>query len=492
MIPIRPPTRNRPREFPMPHLFSRGNWHAGAGTAEVTNPHTGEPFDTVAVADAAAVDATLATLTEGAKTMRAMGPRDRAAILNRAADRIAADPRPWGERIAREGGKPITQAVGEATRAAETLRLSAVEAERIGGEVLPIAAATHGAGKLAYTTRVPCGVVAAITPFNFPLNLVCHKVGPAVAAGNAVLIKPATDTPLSALALTELLLECGLPESAIACLPGPGKALGEAICGDRRVRKISFTGSDRVGESIIRAAGVKRVTMELGSNCPAVVFADADLEATATLLAKQATANAGQVCISLQRVLVERPIHAEFRDLLAAALAALTVGDPLEEETDVGPLIRPREADRVAEWLSEAEAAGASRVTGGDRRGHALTPCLLDGIAPGMRVWDDELFGPACGLRAFDREDEAADLANATRYGLAAGVYTRDLSRAIRLSERIDAGVVNLGPGTAGGGPQYRFDAMPYGGLGASGLGKEGPRYAVEAMTETKCVVWHP
>ena len=476
----------------MQPMFSRGDWRTTGAAAEVRNPFDGSVIETIPIADAGEIDAALAVLVDGAKTMRAMNPRDRAAILRRASERIAADPRPWGERICAEGGKAIAHAAGEAERAAETLRLSAIEAERIGGDVLPVDAAPNGAGKLAFTRRVPCGVVAAITPFNFPLNLVCHKVGPAIAAGNAVLVKPAGDTPLSALALVELLLECGLPGNAVACLTGPGGDLGPAICGDRRVRKISFTGSDAVGEQIIKAAGVKRVTLELGSNCPAVVFADADLPATAKLLAAQATANAGQVCISLQRVLVERAIHEEFRDLLAAALSDLAVGDPADPNTAVGPLIRPAEADRVLDWLAEAEAAGATRVCGGGRDGACVNPFLLDGVEPGMKVYDHELFGPGCGLRTFDTDERASRMANETRYGLAAGVYTRDLSRAVRLSESVDAGVVNVGPGTNGGGPQYRADLMPYGGLGASGLGKEGPAYAVREMTEEKCVVWHP
>ncbi|NNJ25585.1 aldehyde dehydrogenase family protein [Alienimonas chondri] len=476
----------------MQPLFSRGDWRTPGEPTEVVNPFDGAVIDTVPTADAAEVDAALGVLTDGAGAMRAMNPRDRAAILFHASDQIAADAEEWGARICAEGGKPITEAIGEAKRAAETLRLSAIEAERIGGEVLPIESAPNGAGKLAFTRRVPCGIVAAITPFNFPLNLVCHKVGPAIAAGNAILIKPAGVTPLSALALTRLLLECGLPEEAIACLTGPGGELGEAICGDRRVRKITFTGSDAVGAKIIAAAGVKRVTMELGSNCPVVVFADADLPAAATMLAKQATANAGQVCISVQRVLVEQAAHAEFRGLLADAFASLKTGDPADESVDVGPLIRSSDADRVQEWLDEAVSAGATRVCSGERDGSLLTPTLLDGVEPGMKAYDDELFGPACGLRAFDSEEEAVCMANETRYGLAAGVLTRDLSRAIRLSESIDAGVVNLGPGTEGSGPQYRADLMPYGGLGDSGLGKEGPRYAVEAMTELKCIVMHP
>lgn len=478
-------------------LFSRGRWHAPGEPSAVVNPYDGRPLDEVPTADAAEVDAALATLSEGAKTMRALPPRDRAALLRRASAGVTERADDLAATLCAESGKPIREARGEVARAAETLRLSAAEAERIGGEVLPIQSAPNGrapngAGKLAFTRRVPCGVVAAITPFNFPLNLVCHKVGPAVAAGNAVLIKPAGVTPLSAFNLTEILLGAGLPESAIACLTGPGAELGAAICGDRRVRKISFTGSDAVGAKIVAAAGVKRVTMELGSNCPALVFADADLPATAKLLATQATANAGQVCISLQRVLVERPVHAEFRDLLADALAALTVGDPADETTDVGPLIRPADADRVQSWLNDAVAAGATRVTGGGRDGSVLSPTLLDGVRPGMKVYDEELFGPACGLRAFDTDAEAAAMANETRYGLAAGVYTRDLSRAVRLADAVDAGVVSLGPGTSGGGPQFRADLMPYGGLGASGLGKEGPRYAVEEMTEVKCVVVHP
>ena len=473
------------------HLYHSGRWRTTGRTAEVVNPFDGAVIDTVPVAGAGDVDAALAGLVGGAKTMRALSARRRGEILRTASARLDARAEEFGRLISTEEGKILGEGVGEARRAVETLRLSAEEALRIGGEVLPMDAAPNGVNfdgtpKLGFTVRVPCGVAAAICPFNFPLNLVCHKVGPALAAGNAVLLKPAGDTPLSALKLVELLLECGLPGDAVACLTGPGKELGEAVCTDRRVRKITFTGSDAVGEQICRWAGVKRVTMELGSNCPLVVLDDADPDVAAKLIAKQGTANAGQVCISCQRVLVEDGLHGDLRDALAQEFAALSVGDQLAEGTDVGPLVRERDAVRVTDWLDEAVAAGAERVVGGERRGSLVTPAVLDGVTDGMRVVREELFGPAVVVQRFDDIDRAIAAANGTRYGLAAGLLTNDVGRALRFVREVDAGVLNIG-----GGPQYRADLMPYGGLGASGLGKEGPKYAVEAMTESKCVVWH-
>ncbi|MFQ3168724.1 MAG: glyceraldehyde-3-phosphate dehydrogenase (NADP+) [Limisphaerales bacterium] len=385
-----------------------------------------------------------------------------------------------------EEGKVLAEGRIEASRAAETIDLSADEARRLHGETVPLDSTPSGVGKLGFTMRVPCGIVAAITPFNFPLNLVAHKVGPAIAAGNAVLLKPASDTPLSALKLVEILLEAGLPPEAIACVTGPGAALGQAICTDQRIRKISFTGSTEVGERICRLAGLKRVTMELGSNSPVIVLDDADPEKVATALAVTGFANAGQVCISSQRVIATPSIHDELLDALKAKVSQLTTGDQLAEGTNVGPLVREADAKRVEDWLGQACAQGAELLCGGGREGSVVQPAVLANVNRDMRMNCDELFGPAVGVTRVDSIDEAIRLANDTRFGLSASIFTQDIDKAMRFAREVDSGNLHINFGTA-----WRAETMPYGGLKDSGMGKEGPRYAVEEMTETKMVVIH-
>lgn len=392
----------------------------------------------------------------------------------------------FARTITLEEGKILAESRLEVSRACETLEVSAEEAKRIGGEVLPLDAAPGGVGKLGFTLRVPCGVVAAICPFNFPLNLVTHKVGPALAAGNAVLIKPAGDTPLTALKLVEVLLEAGLPQQAVACITGSGSELGRAICTDRRVRKISFTGSYAVGESICRMAGVKRVTMELGSNSPIIIMEDADLEKAAGLVAASGFANAGQVCISAQRILTSYPRYGDFLDALKPKVEALVTGDPFSDATKMGPMIREADAQRVETWVSEAVSSGARIVTGGTRRGTLHPPTVLCDVDPKQRVSCEELFGPAVAVTSFESFDEALTLANATEYGLSAAIFTQDIDRALRFAREVDAGNLHINWGT-----QWRADLMPYGGLKDSGIGKEGPRYAIREMTEEKMVVIH-
>ncbi|MEX0977935.1 MAG: aldehyde dehydrogenase family protein, partial [Pirellulales bacterium] len=374
----------------------------------------------------------------------------------------------------------------EASRARETIELSAEEAKRLTGEVLPIDGAPGGAGKLGFTLRVPCGVVAAITPFNFPLNLVCHKVGPALAAGNAVVLKPASDTPLSALALVDILLEAGLPPLAIACLTGSGGAIGDTLSSDPRVRKISFTGSREVGEHICKVAGLKRVTMELGSNSPIIVMSDADLDKVADATVATGYANAGQVCISTQRVIALAPVYGELLDVLRPKVEAIRVGNPLDEKTKMGPMVREADAKRVESWVDEAVAAGARLVAGGRRRGTIYEPTLVADVDPRMRISCQELFGPAVAVSKAATIEEAIRVANDSPYGLAAGIFTENLGWAMQFARQVECGNLHINWG-----PQWRADLMPYGGLKESGFGKEGPRYAVAEMTELKTVIIH-
>jgi glyceraldehyde-3-phosphate dehydrogenase (NADP+) len=385
-----------------------------------------------------------------------------------------------------EEGKPISEGRYEASRAVQTISISAEEARRIHGETVPLDASPGAAGKFGFTLRVPCGIVVAISPFNFPLNLVAHKVAPAIAAGNAVIIKPPSATPLSALKLTELLLDCGLPPEAISCLTGPGGEIGDALCRDSRVRKISFTGSVPVGKRICEIAGIKKVTMELGSNSPIIVMPDADLSKVAEAIAATGYSNAGQVCISTQRVVASQKIYEDVLMASKKMVEALPVGNPLDEKTKVGSMIREQEAIRVEQWVNEAVQTGARIVTGGARKGAVYMPTIVADVKPQMKIFCEELFGPAVAFTPFEEEDEAIALANGSRFGLAAGVFTESVDTAMRFARELESGNIHINWG-----PQWRADLMPYGGLKDSGFGKEGPRYAVEEMTELKMVVLH-
>jgi acyl-CoA reductase-like NAD-dependent aldehyde dehydrogenase len=464
-----------------------GVWVEGTAKTPVRSPYDGEVLDTVPRAGPEDVERALSAAVRGAKQMAALPAHERYAILRRTAGKLEAQAETFARRITQEEGKPIFEARAEVARAVQTLTLSAEEAKRIHGETIPLDAAPGWKGEFGFTLRLPCGVVAAISPFNFPLNLVCHKVGPALAAGNAVIIKPPSATPLSALALTEVLLECGLPPEALSCITGPGEQVGEALCRDGRVRMISFTGSRAVGERIAHVAGIKKVALELGGNSPIVALPDADLERVAAAVAATGYSNAGQVCISTQRVIAHRRVYEE---LLAAAkpkVEALRLGDPLDEATRVGPLIHEREAQRVEEWIEEARRGGARLVTGGSRQGALYAPTILADVQPTMRVAREELFGPAVVFAPYEKIEEALALANGSPYGLSASVFTHDLDTALRFARELDSGSIHVNWG-----PQWRADLMPYGGLKESGLGKEGPRYAVEEMTELKMVCVHP
>ncbi|MES0397895.1 MAG: aldehyde dehydrogenase family protein [Syntrophobacteria bacterium] len=467
-------------------MYIAGQWTEAQDTIEVLNPYDGSLVDTVPHAGPKEVDQALESATRGARIMAELPAYVRYSILTKTAGLLRENQEDFARLISKESGKALWESRFEVVRGAETIELSAEEAKRIRGETIPLDAASGGQGKFGFTLRVPCGVVVAISPFNFPLNLLCHKVGPALAAGNAVIAKPPTDTPLTALRFTELLLEAGLPPEGIQCVTGPGASVGEQLCGDPRVRKISFTGSPSVGERICQVAGIKKVTMELGSNSPLIIMPDADLEQVARATAATGYAFAGQVCISTQRVLVNDQVYEDFLDVLRPEVESIVTGNPLEEQTQMGPMIRESDAIRVEGWINEALSSGARLITGGSRLGNLVSPTVVADVDAKQRISCDELFGPAVAVTRFNDIDQAIALANDSKYGLSAGIFTRNLDWAMKFIREVHSGnlMVNWGP-------QWRVDLMPYGGLKQSGFGKEGPRYAVEEMTELKMVVFH-
>ncbi|MCH2182575.1 MAG: aldehyde dehydrogenase family protein [Mariniblastus sp.] len=467
-------------------FYLAGQWQDRDNKIDVTNPGNGEVIDTVPSASETDVETAIQAASAAKGDMARLTGYERFQILRRASELVEQRKEELAETISREEGKTIRESAGEVGRAANTLELSAEEARRISGELLPLDGGPGVQNKLGFTLRIPCGVVAAITPFNFPLNLVCHKVGPAIAAGNSVILKPASDTPLVALKLVEILLQAGLPENGINCLTGRGSVVGNPICRDPRIRKISFTGSREVGHAITEMAGLKRVTMELGSNCPLVVMPDADLEKVAKITAIQGYSNAGQVCISAQRVIVAEETYEAFAECLVPHVESIVSGDPLLETTDMGPMVREQDAERVHQWVQQAAEAGARMPCGGGRDGAFMQPTVLLDTHHGMKVVQDELFGPVVALQRAANIDEAIRLANDTCYGLSAGVFTQDIDAALRFAKEIDSGSVHINWG-----PMWRDDAMPYGGLHDSGMGKEGPHYAIQEMTESKAVVIH-
>jgi glyceraldehyde-3-phosphate dehydrogenase (NADP+) len=468
-------------------MIVAGEWVLGGGEEPLRSPYSGEVIETVQLADAGDVDRALAAAVRGAEHQRRLSAHEREAILRRAGEIADSRVEELAQTISRETGKPISEAVGEASRLGDLLRLSGFEGCQLYGDSLPLDAAPNGGtNRLGFTIRQPCGVVVAITPFNFPALLVVHKIGPALAAGNAVVLKPARQTPLTALKLTEILLEAGLHPEAISCLTGAGEVLGDALCRDPRVRKISFTGSAETGERITRNAGLKRLSLELGASCPVVVLAEADLELAASAIAVGGYTNAGQVCISVQRVVADRRIAGDLLDALIPKVESIRLGDPAEPDTVLGSLISERDAIRVQGALQESASHGARLLTGGEREGAVLTPAVVAGVDPASPLSQDELFGPAIALTTAADVDEAIHLANSTRFGLGAGVFTGNVSDAIRFAREVDAGNVHVNWT-----PLWRADLMPYGGLKDSGFGKEGPRYAVEEMTDSKTVILH-
>jgi acyl-CoA reductase-like NAD-dependent aldehyde dehydrogenase len=464
-------------------LLLDGEWIETGDWQDVNSPYSGETVARVARAGAEharkALDAAEHAMTSP------LPAHERAAILDRVATLLKERHDEVAQTISAEAGKPLKAARVEAERAVSTYTMAATEARRLAGDVVPMDASPAGVGKVAYTMRVPIGIVGAITPFNFPLNLVAHKIAPALAAGCAVVLKPAGQTPLSALLLGELETEAGLPPGWLNVLVGPSAEIGDVIVEDERVKLITFTGSSGVGWKIRERAVKKRVNLELGNATPVVVEADADIEEAATKLAANAFSFAGQSCISVQRIYIQRSAYDDFVGRFIPKVQGLKVGDPAEEDTDVGPVIDEDARERIVSWVEEAKSAGATVLTGGEVVDGLLQPTVVADVTPDMKVSCQEVFGPLCTVSPYDSSEEAFELANGTEYGLQAGIFTANVKTALAAAAALDFGGVTVNEA-----PTFRADQMPYGGVKESGNTKEGPHYAVREMTEERLVVF--
>lgn len=464
-------------------MWIEGEWVDGeAGTAPLEQKYTGEVLAEVAQASSDQVTRAVGSLHEAARR-DIIPPYQRFEILSRASALVAERRQELRDLIVAESGFTHGDADGEVTRAIQTLRLSAEEATRLAGEMVPLDGAPGVSGRLGFTMRYPVGVVCAITPFNSPLNTVSHKVGPALAAGNTVALKPATATPLTAAALVEILLEAGLPSRHIALVHGGGKDVGAALLEDERIGFYTFTGSTEVGRVIQQSVGLRRTQLELGSLSSTIVCADADLATAVDRCVSASFRKAGQVCTSVQRLYVDERVSKEFEERLVDAMAHLRVGDPSDPSTFVGPLISESEAIRVESWVQGAADAGARVLAGGDRAGRVVTPTLLTDVGPDMSVMCNEVFGPVVSLRPYQDLDPTIDEINDTPYGLAAGIFTQDVGIALNAAERLRVGSVHVNQTSSS-----RIDLMPYGGVKDSGFGHEGPKYAAREMTEERLV----
>ena len=451
---------------------------------DVTNPYDNSAVGRTWLATDAQFDAAADAAVAAAGPMRRLAAWERGAILAEASRMIAARRDEIGRQLAGEAGKPLKDALVETDRAAMTFQVAADEARRLGGEYVPMDLAPHGAGRLALVRRVPVGPVAAISPFNFPLNLTAHKIAPAIAAGNPIVLKPATKTPLSAITLAGIAVTAGLPPQAISVLPMP-RTVGDRLVTDERFRLLTFTGSSAVGWDMKARAGKKKVILELGGNAGVIVDESADVEFAVSRVATGGFAFAGQSCIAVQRVYVHSRLFDAFVARLVTAVEALTVGDPLDPATDVGPMISAGEAERIDAWVREAVGGGARILTGGRRLGGTLyAPTILANVPRDAKVCMQEVFAPLIVVASVDSVEDGVAEVNRSAYGLQAGIFTADIEHALHAFDEIEVGGVMVNDV-----PTYRIDNMPYGGVKDSGLGREGPRYTIEEMTEPRLLV---
>ncbi len=448
---------------------------------EVYDPGNRELVGTVPSASRKDVERVLAIASESSDIARNMPSHLRISVLREVAEQLAKRHEEFAETIAREGIKTIREARKEVTRCVETLKISSEEARRLNGEVIAFDQMPGSENRFGYFKRLPLGVVVAITPYNDPLNLVAHKIGPAIAAGNAVILKPHSSTPLSAQKLVGLFKDTELPTGVLQLITGSGAIIGDQLVSDPRVRMVSFTGGPKVGLRVLAKAGLKKIGMELGSNCPSIIMGDADMELAVESTVSGAFWAAGQNCLHVQRIFIQKDRFEEFRDRFVARTKRVKVGDKMDETTDMGPMINDAAARKVSEFVQDAVALGAQVLTGGNCDGRYYQPTVLEKVSADCRISKEEVFGPVVALYAFTDISEALRLANSVDYGLQAGVFTRDLATAHRLADGLICGGVIINDSS-----DYRIDAMPFGGTRGSGLGREGVAHAIHEMTEAK------
>lgn len=452
----------------------------------VINKYNGLVIARVCTATPKIVEKALQAAYDAKKEMANLTAARRGEILDNVSVLIKRDMEEISKIITLEAGKGIVFSRAEVARSAETFKFAADEARRMSGELIPFDAAASGANRFGYAKRYPIGVVGAITPFNFPMNLVAHKVGPAIAASCPIVLKPASATPLTAVKLTELLLEAGLPSGGINLLIGPGSSVGHAIISSEQVSMISFTGSPPVGLEIKQMAGIKKVALEMGNNSAAIIHQDADILKASPKCVSGAFAYSGQTCISVQRIFIHESRYDEFLKVFVDQVKAIKVGDPKNEKTIVGPMIDESEAVRIEIWLQEAIAQGAGVIMGGKRQGNFFEPTIVENCNAAMRIVREEAFAPVVCLMKYNRIEEALDLVNDSQYGLQAGFFTNDIGIAFKAIDTLEVGGVMINDV-----PTFRVDQMPYGGIKLSGAGREGARYSIEEMTEIKTVMFN-
>ncbi|XNN69678.1 aldehyde dehydrogenase family protein [Bacillus pumilus] len=464
--------------------YINGQWmDSDRVKTNIINPYSGERIGTSSLASVEDIEQALSIAQHAKKQIARISAIERSKILTKAANLLEEQKDHFAKLISLELGKPLKNTRDEVSRSIETLAQSAEEANRLIGETIPGNVSSRGQGAMAMTFKVPVGVVLAITPFNAPLNLICHKVGPAFAGGNVIILKPAPQTSVVATAFVELLLEAGFPEASLQLVIG-GIEAGKQLVTDERTNLISFTGGAAGGEHITTSAGLKKVLLELGGNGATIVHHDADIEQAASLCAKTGFSNSGQSCISVQRIYVHQDIMSSFTEVLKQKVEQLVVGDPLSSESDIGCMVDIQAAQRVEAWIQEAENMGAQRLCGGKRNGASITPAILLNPPKQAKVVCEEVFGPVVSILPYAELEEAIKEANDSRYGLQAGIFTNQLDVALHAAKELETGGVVIN-GTS----NFRLDHWPYGGIKRSGLGREGPRFAIEEMTETKMIV---
>ncbi|MCC6500334.1 MAG: aldehyde dehydrogenase family protein [Anaerolineales bacterium] len=464
-------------------LLIDGQWTGNGNLLEVKNKYDGKTIGVLPISSAEDVNKAIDAAERAEDVMADMPAHKRADILLKTAALLRERADDLAKTIAAEAGKAMKFARAEVDRAVLTFTIAAEEAKRLHGETIPLDAIPAGEGYFGFWTRRPVGVIAAISPFNFPLNLVAHKVAPALASGNTLVLKPAEKTPLAAVKLCQALMDAGLPAGALNLVNGAGSVVGEMMVTDPRVDKITFTGSPAVGQRILSVAGIKKVTLELGNTSPVVVAPDADLDFVAKRCAVGAYYNSGQVCISVQRIYSEKKVYEPFTEKFVKATEAMVVGDPLDERVDVGPMIDSKEVDRIESWVNEAQGDGAKVLTGGKREGAVYYPTVLTNVEADMKVVAEETFAPVASVISSDDFESALQQANDTKFGLQVGVFTNDVNRVFKAIKRLNFGGVIINDT-----PVFRADHMPYGGNRQSGLGREGLRFAMEDMTNIQMV----